>query len=348
MFPAQDSDVIAAIKASAAGGGVPPNIAAALRDIGPNIDPQRTTALYAPLLPASEPYPGVTVSRDLHYGPHERHVLDVFTGNHDTAKGGVAGTVPDGTTADVRPNGTASPGAPGPAPVLVFIHGGGFTRGAKHSPGSPFYDNIGVWAVKHGLVGVTMNYRLAPQFKWPSGIEDLTLFTAWLKSHVATYRGDPTKIYLWGHSAGAAHIGDYLAHAANTGADPRIAGAILTSGVYNLGTTVSIWKDYYGDDVSQYPQRSSLPGLLNVSIPLLVTCTELDPESFQAETRGLIEARAQAGKPVPTVRLAVHSHISETYAVGTSDESLSGPVLDFIHTAGGTTRATVSRRVPYP
>jgi triacylglycerol lipase len=156
-----------------------------------------------------------------------------------------------------------------------------------------------------------------------------------LKSHVASYGGDPTKIYLWGHSAGAAHVGDYLAHATNTGADPQVAGAILTSGFYNLGTTVSIWKDYYGDDVSQYPQRSSLPGLLKTPVPLLVTYAEFDPESFQAETRGLIEARAQAGKPVPTVRLAGHSHISETYAVGTGDESLSAPVLEFIRAPVG-------------
>jgi acetyl esterase/lipase len=319
---AQDPDVIAAMKASEAGGGMPPNIAAALREIGQKIDAPRTAALYVPLLPATEPYPGVTVTRDVHYGPHERHVLDVFTAaSREAAKGGAMDTAPGVTT--------------GLEPVLVFIHGGGFTRGAKHSPGSPFFDNIGTWAAKHGLVGVTINYRLAPQFQWPAGIEDLALLAAWLKSHVASYGGDPTKIYLWGHSAGAAHVGDYLAHAANTAAAPLVAGAILTSGFYELGTTVSIWKDYYGDDVSQYPQRSSLPGLLKTPVPLLVTYAELDPESFQAQTRGLIEARAQAGKPVPTVRLTGHSHISETYAVGTSDESLSGPVLEFIHAAGG-------------
>jgi acetyl esterase/lipase len=285
-------------------GGMPADIAAALREIGQKIDGPKTAALYTPLQP-TEPYAGVTVARDLHYGPHERHVLDVFT----TDDGG---------------------GSRAARPIVVFIHGGGFTRGAKHSPGSPFFDNIGVWAVRHGLVGVTINYRLAPEFQWPAGIEDLTLLTTWLKAHAATYDGDPAKIFLWGHSAGAAHVADYLAHAANTGADPGVAGAILTSGFYDLGDRVSIWKDYYGDDVSKYAQRSSLPGLLITTTPLLVTSAELDPDSFQAETRGLIDARAHEGKPVRTVRLAGHSHISETYAVGTGDESLSGPVLDFI------------------
>ena len=309
--PTEDPGVAAAMAASE--GGMPPAIAAALREIGPKIDGPRTAALYTPLL-GSEPYAGVNVVRDIHYGPHERHVADVFTSS-----------------------GTAAAATHG-RPILVFIHGGGFTRGAKHTPGSPFYDNIGVWAVRHGLVGVTINYRLAPEFQWPAGIEDLTLLTTWLRAHGTDYGGDPQKLFLWGHSAGAAHVADYLAHAANTGADPGVAGAILTSGFYDLGDKVSIWKDYYGDDVSQYATRSSLPGLLKTATPLLVTYAELDPDSFQAETRGLLEARAREGRPVRSVRLAGHSHISETYAVGSGDESLSGPVLDFIHGAGGATK----------
>ena len=92
-----------------------------------------------------------------------------------------------------------------------------------------------------------------------------------------------------------------------------------------------MWKDYYGEDISQYPARSSLPGLLKTSTPLLVTYAELDPDLFQVDARRLIEARAQGGRPVRSVRLAGHSHLSETYAVGTGDESLAAPVLDFIH-----------------
>ena len=316
--PAEDPEVVTAMAASE--GGMPPSIAAALREIGPKIDGPRTAALYTPLL-ASEPHVGVNVARDVHYGPHERHVADVFT---SSAGEGAGQATNHGGSAAVSGR-----------PIVVFIHGGGFTRGSKHSPGTPFYDNIGVWAVRHGLVGVTINYRLAPQFQWPAGIEDLTLLTRWVRAHASDYGGDPAKIFLWGHSAGAAHVADYLAHAANTGTDPGIAGAILTSGFYELEDEVSIWKDYYGDDVSRYAARSSLPGLLKTATPLLVTYAELDPDSFQAQTRGLIEARARAGRPVHSVRLAGHSHISETYAVGTGDESLSGPVLDFIQGAGG-------------
>jgi triacylglycerol lipase len=290
--------------AGAAGKGIPPDIAAALREIGPKIDGRRTTELYAPLQP-KEPYPNVAVTRDVSYGPHERHVLDVFTAPASDKKSALK-------------------------PVVVFIHGGGFTGGAKHAPNSPFYDNVGLWAASHGLVGVTINYRLAPEFQFPSGVEDLGRVVAFLQKHAKQYGGDPKKIFLWGHSAGAAHTGDYLANAANKRKNPGVAGAILTSGFYELPEAVSIWKAYYGDDVSKYKERSSLPGLTKSSVPLLVADAELDPDAFKPESDRLAAARTQAGKPVERVKLVGHSHLSELYAVNTNDETLSGPVLEFI------------------
>jgi hypothetical protein len=71
--------------------------------------------------------------------------------------------------------------------------------------------------------------------------------------------------------------------------------------------------------------------LLETTVPLLVVDAELDdPVNFQAQAEKLTAARAAAGKPVERVHLMGHSHISETYAVGTGDRSLSGPVLAFI------------------
>jgi acetyl esterase/lipase len=279
---------------------MPPSIAEELRAIGPQIDPQRTTAIYAPLQPA-EPYAGVSVTRDVAYGPDERNVLDIFDAGGDT-----------------------------PKPVVVFVHGGGFSRGAKHTPGSPFYDNVALWAASEGLLGVNINYRLAPEHRWPSGIEDLTALVGWLKQHVAEYGGDPARIYLWGHSAGASHVGDYLAHEVEMDRDSGLAGAILTSGFYDLGDEVSIWRAYYGDDVSKYAERSSLPRLVQTSTPLFVNDAELDPPGFRPQTAELVHALKDAGRTFTYVHLPSHSHLSETYAVGTADRSLSRPVLEFI------------------
>jgi acetyl esterase/lipase len=153
----------------------------------------------------------------------------------------------------------------------------------------------------------------------------------WLRRHIAAYGGDPQQIFLWGHSSGGAHVADYLAHSEVTHQDPHVAGAILMSAaVYDLGHEASIWKAYYGDDVNKYAAESSLPGLAKSRIPLLVTDAELDPPNFQAQAEALTQARKAAGNPVQRLHVTAHSHLSEAYAIGTADDSVSGPVLKFI------------------
>ncbi len=283
---------------------MPDDIAGIIRGIGPKIDGARTAKLYEPLQ-QREPYTDAVVTRDVAYGPAARNTADIFI-----------------------------PLQRGPRkPVIVFIYGGGFAGGDKHTKGSPFYDNIGRWAAAHNLVGVTANYRLAPQSQFPSGVEDMTALVTWLKAHIAEYGGDPRHIFLWGHSSGGAHVADYLAHSARIHKDPQVAGAILMSAaVYDLGRAVSVWKSYYGEDVSKYADESSLSALVVRSrTPLLVTDAELDPEDFQRQADKLTRALKAAGRTVYTLHVPGHSHLSEAYAIGTADESVSGPVLKFIH-----------------
>ncbi len=292
--------------------GMSDDIATALRNIGPKVEGPRTAKLYEPLQ-QREPYTDAVVTRDVAYGPAPRNTADIFMPlEHGRRK-----------------------------PVVVFVYGGGFAGGAKHTPGSPFYDNVGRWAAAHDLVGVTVNYRLAPQSQWPSGVEDVGALVHWLKGHIAEYGGDPQHIFLWGHSSGGAHVADYLAHSARTHQDPQVAGAILMSAaVYDLGPVVSIWKAYYGDEVSKYASESALPGLLQSRTPLLVTDAELDPSNFQEQADELTAARSKAGHPVERLHVPGHSHLSEAYAIGTADESVSGPVLKFIRAHSSAAAAT--------
>jgi acetyl esterase len=99
-----------------------------------------------------------------------------------------------------------------------------------------------------------------------------------------------------------------------------------------------VWKSYYGDDVSRYAAESSLPGLVKSTTPLLVTDAELDPENFQMQADELTRARKSAGHPVERLHVLGHSHLSEAYAIGTADDSVSAPVLKFIRSHSGATR----------
>src|SRR6185437_999660 len=103
--------------------GMPPRIAVALRDIGPKIDGPRTTGLYAPLQP-SEPYHGVALFRDVHYGPHERNVLDIFAAPGQGPAAAGAEPVAQGA------NGGEETGAPRPT-----VAGAGGTAGSGPAAG---------------------------------------------------------------------------------------------------------------------------------------------------------------------------------------------------------------------
>ena len=239
--------VIAAMWAGAAAAQQPPmseDLAWKLLELGRVIDAPKTAALYAPMQ-QKEPYEGVKTERDVKYGPAERHLLDVFT--------------PE-TASSARP-------------VLIFIHGGGFTAGNKRNPGSPFYDNIMLWAVKSGFVGVNATYRLAPQFVWPAGAEDLASVVQWVTEKIGERGGDPASIFLMGQSAGAVHVANYVSHPElHKVKGGGLAGAIMVSGLYDL--TASPVGDaeitYFGSDPSRYAERSSLRGLLETKIPLMV------------------------------------------------------------------------------
>lgn len=287
-----------ALLATAAHAQVPPDIAAQLHQIGPKIDP-RVGTIYAPLAP-KPPYRGAVVTRDIAYGPDPLQKLDVFAPSAAGAK----------------------------RPILIFVHGGGFVRGDKTQAGTPFYDNVMAWAADHGLVGVNIDYRLAPAAKWPSGVKDVGAVVGWVRAHAAQYGGDPDKIYLWGHSAGAFHVADYLAHPElQPGGSPGVAGAILMSGAYDPIRQPS---PYYGDDPAVVASLASKPGLLKTPVRLMIINAELDPPFMIASGKSLKDALCAEGR-CPVYLLAKdHDHLSEGFAIGTPDQSVSQPVLGFV------------------
>lgn len=300
----------AMLLAGAASAQQPPmteDLAWKLLEIGRAIDPPKTAALYAPLQ-QREPYPGVKTEREVKYGPAERHLLDVFT--------------PE-TNSSARP-------------VLIYIHGGGFVAGNKRTPGSPFYDNIMLWAVRSGFVGVNATYRLAPQSPYPAGAEDLGAVVAWVAGKIGERGGDPARIYLVGQSAGAVHVANYVSHPEfHKVKDGGLAGAVMISGIYDL--TASPVGDaeitYFGSDPSRYAERSSLQGLLATKIPLMVTAAELDPPRFVEQYELLKQASCKRPNGCAhTFMLPQHSHMSEVYSINTGDTRLTDEILEFVKT----------------
>jgi triacylglycerol lipase len=286
----------------AAAAQTPPQIAAKVRAAGPRIS-MATLQDYAAMFP-KEPYPDVSVARDLHYGPDALQRLDVFD---------------------------PAPRPARPAPVLLFVHGGGFVRGDKHTPGSPFQDNVMLWATRNGMVGVDIDYRLAPKDPWPAGVDDLASAIAWTRANIARYGGDPERIFIWGHSAGANHVADWVAHPDHQGpAASSVKGAILLSPFYPMTVTAGQASPYYGTDANLQSGPAQIQRLVASRIPVFLAGAQFDPEGFQAFRNAAHAALDKAGKTIGYVYLKDHGHIDEGLAVGTSDVALTAPLLAWI------------------
>ncbi|TKD50647.1 alpha/beta hydrolase [Sphingomonas baiyangensis] len=254
--------------------------------------------------------PEVQVTEDVRYGDDPRNRMDLFR------KPGVEG-----------------------APILVYLHGGGFVQGDKRSPvGLPFYQNVGDFAARNGMLGVTVTYRLAPGHQWPSGPEDLAAVVRGLRANAAQHGGDPTRIYLAGQSAGAVHVASYVAHL-QFHAEPGggIAGAILLSCVYDVATAHAnqFHKAYYGEDSASYAACSTTHGLIATDVPLLMTVSEHDVADFQKQAAAMVAAWGAAkGTYPPMLRLTGHNHLSPGLSLGSSEDGVGREILEFIAAHG--------------
>lgn len=111
------------------------------------------------------------------------------------------------------------PEGSGPFATCILVHGGGFTKGDKHSFITPLFEPL----AKAGFTWFTINYRLAPQHRWPACAEDVASAIRWVKAHAAEYKVDVNRIAIIGESAG----GHLVSWAGVTGGgDTRVAAVV--------------------------------------------------------------------------------------------------------------------------
>jgi acetyl esterase len=285
-------------------------IARRIRARGATLDMSLAQALYKPLL-AQQRRDGVEVTRDLRYGDGARHLLDVYRPQN----------------ADPRRE------------ALIFLHGGGFVRGDKGDR-----DNVGYYFARQGLVVVVPNYRLAPDHRWPAGAEDAAAVCRWALAEADDLGIDSGKIFLAGESAGAAHVAAAsLVRRFHPPEGLRIRGAILISGVYNanlerlaraqfaVATPDPRNEPYFGPDFAAYRSMSTVELIDASPIPILISYAELDLLQMQVQAGELFARLVTQHGFAPELKvIAGHNHLTQTYAVNTGDEALSGRILDFV------------------
>lgn len=129
-------------------------------------------AACSPLTAINALSPGTAsdTTTDLAYGPGARHKLDIY-----------------------RPAKVTST-----SPVVVFFYGGNWNKGERAD-----YAFIGRALASRGMVVVIPDYRLFPEVRYPDFLDDSAQAVAWTSAHIARYGGDPARLFVMGHSAGA-------------------------------------------------------------------------------------------------------------------------------------------------
>lgn len=239
---------------------------------------------------------------DIAYGSHARHRLDVFK--------------PLGVTA--------------PAPILVFVHGGGFVSGDKGD--GHIFDNVLDYFAARGIMGVNINYRLAPEHGWPAAVEDIRDVLRWLHRHAPEYGGDPQRVFLMGHSAGAAHVAGYafIESLQFDHGNDGVRGAILVSGTYS-GLDANASHPYYGDGLTPDSVRLPANNVDGRRMPLFIIDAEYDYPKMQLEAVELLERVCRRDGRCPRhQQVPGHNHYSILHHVNSADDSIAYAIAGFI------------------
>lgn len=305
---------------------VPPQIAKELVAIGRGVCPAETAKLYLPLH-SGPPYHGVAVARDISTGSDPKNVVDVFSPEQGN----------------------------GSRPVLIYVPGGPGNRHLDVPNNEVFYDNIPLWAVKNGMVGVLMQRR--PGNAWDDPAKDIAKVVQWVDQNIARYKGDPARAFLWAQSAGNVPTGTYVGHPEFYGpkgiglkgvifmspatfdilpAVPPRGGPNPPCGPAPAAAPAAAQAPAGGAGRASQPDaatqlaRSNLPGLVKSPVPFLITTAELDPPSIVAFAETLKDQLCKAGHCPMYVVMKDHSHISEVMSPNTADDSVTGPILKWI------------------
>ncbi len=129
------------------------------------------------------------------------------------------------------------PDGPGPFPAAILIHGGGFDEGSRSTNVRPLFDIL----ANAGYAWFSIDYRMAPEFRFPQASEDVATAIRWLHSHAGEYRVDPSRIVLIGESAGGFLVNYAGTH--ETG-DTKIAAVVDFYGPVDYGKLAELRRDH--------------------------------------------------------------------------------------------------------
>ncbi|MDY6946884.1 MAG: alpha/beta hydrolase [Pseudomonadota bacterium] len=231
------------------------------------------------------------------------------------------------------------------APVMVFVHGGGFRVGDKASSKDldpkPEYFNS-----KLGYVFVSVNYRLLPEGKYPTNARDVAKALAWVHDNIARFNGDPNQIFLMGHSAGAALVAqvstdESLLRSAGKSLD-ILKGVIANEGTYVWDFDVKRAEAMFGADWRKASPSEHVAKAKGLPPFLLLYVKNASPTSISANSEKnaarFSELLRGAGVRVDAVGLDHVEHFGANERMGEPGDIITSSVENFLSSIASSKR----------
>ncbi|WP_426954845.1 alpha/beta hydrolase [Muricoccus radiodurans] len=179
---------------------------------------------------------------------------------------------------------------PGPAPVLVFLHGGYWRALDAADSGS-----MAPGFTASGICVVAVNYTLAPKASLDRIVEECRRALDWVRANIAWHGGDPSRLHLAGSSAGG-HLAAMLL------ADGGVRGATLLSGLFDLTpiphTHINAWMQLDAEAAARNsPALLPLPS----GLPVILAHGDTETAEFKRQTNHFAAELAAAGNEVTVV-----------------------------------------------
>ena len=291
---------------------IPNELHALMAEIGPQWSPAKHVKLMLDKfseLHKMAPTEGIDIKADIAYGAHPRQRIDLYLpANSNRGR-----------------------------PAVLFVHGGAFLDGHRNRT-SEIYANVLRYFARHGIVGINIGYRLADDTPYPGATEDVAAVVAWTREHADEIGVDRNRIFLMGHSAGAAHTGSFAYDKRrHPAAGPGLAGHLVISGRVRAETrpenpNAHKVVSYYGtDDPDALADVSPVSHVDEHSVPTFIAWSEFENPLIGLHCAELAFRLAQAKRRSPPLLwLRGHNHTSSIAHINTAEDELGRAMLDFI------------------
>lgn len=223
------------------------------------------------------------------------------------------------------------------APVVFYVHGGGWANGDKTNPG--LENKLDYWLPK-GYAVISGNYRLLPEAMPRDQARDIALAVSVAQQHAREWRIDPARFVLMGHSAGAhlvALLGSDPALLRQAGARAPLGVVSLDSGALDVPALMSrqrvpkLYQDAFGSDPSYWSAVSPYHRMGHDALPMLMVCASgrTFPTSPCEEGRAFVRKATGFGVPMELLPMPLdHGKINHELGLPSDYTQAVGAYID--------------------